>query len=172
MNRTLMIGYGNPDRQDDGVAWHILRALALDLGLPAPDSYEDEFPANGRLDFEFHLQLTPEMAEEIAAYERVCFVDAHTGNIPTEVQMIPVESEFQRSPFTHHLTAQSLLSMCETLYGKKPEAVLLSVRGYQFGFDAELSTFTGALVNEAVERVRSWLEAPRAVDMPVGAGQA
>jgi hydrogenase maturation protease len=134
--------------------------LALKLGYPAPSTYEDEFPANGSLDFAFSLQLTPEMAEEIAAYERVCFVDAHTGDIPQEVQMIPVESEFQRSPFTHHLTAQSLLSMCETLYKRKPEAALLSVRGYRFGFERELSAETGALVPEAVGLVMKWLDTP------------
>ena len=158
MNRTLILGYGNPDRQDDGVAWHIQRALALALGLPAPNSYEDEFPANNQLDFQFHLQLTPEMAEDIAAYEKVCFVDAHTGNIPAEVQMIPVESAFQRSPFTHHLTAQSLLSMCETLYEKKPEAVLVSARGYRFEFQRELSPETEALVPQAVGLIKNWLE--------------
>ncbi len=158
MNRTLILGYGNPDRQDDGVAWHIQRALALALGLPAPDSYEDEFPINDQLDFEFHLQLTPEMAEDIAAYERVCFVDAHTGNIPAEAQLIPVESAFQRSPFTHHLTAQSLLSMCETLYRKKPEAALLSARGYRFEFERELSPETEALVPQAVGLIKNWLE--------------
>lgn len=158
MNRTLLIGYGNPDRQDDGVAWHILCALAKKLGYPAPSTYEDEFPANNGLDFAFFLQLTPEMAEDIAAYERVCFVDAHTGVIPLEVQMIPVESEFQRSPFTHHLTAQSLLSMCETLYNKKPEAALLSVRGYHFLFTRELSAETAALVPEAVRLIEAWLK--------------
>lgn len=158
MNRTLILGYGNPDRQDDGVAWHIQRALALELGLPAPGSYEDEFPINDALDFEFHLQLTPEMAEEIARYERVCFVDAHTGSIPEEVRLILVESEFQRSPFTHHLTAQSLLSMCETLYGKKPEAVLLSARGYRFEFGRELSPETEAFLPQAVGFIKNWLE--------------
>ena len=163
MNRILVIGYGNPDRQDDGVAWHILCALAQKLGYPAPSTYEDEFVANDGLDFAFSLQLTPEMAEEIAAYARVCFVDAHTGDIPREVQMTQVESEFQRSPFTHHLTPQSLLSMCETLYNKKPEAALLSVRGYHFGFERELSTETGALVPEAVKLIMKWLDSPSAL---------
>ncbi len=158
MNRILILGYGNPDREDDGVAWHILRALTVNLGLPAPASYEDEFPLNDRLDFAFYLQLTPEMAEEIAAYERVCFVDAHTGNIPEAVRMIPVESEFQRSPFTHHLTAQSLVSMCEALYQKRPEAVLLSVRGFRFLFTRELSPETTALVPEAVGLIEAWLK--------------
>ena len=158
MNQTLVIGYGTPDRQDDGVAWHVLHALATRLNLPAPDSYEEEFPSNDRLDFTFTLQLTPEMAEQIAPYERVCFVDAHTGSIASEVQLVPVESQFQHSPFTHHLTAQSLLSMCQSLYGNTPQAVLLSVRGYQFEFERELSTETAALVPEAVEMIRGWME--------------
>ena len=159
LNRALLIGYGNPDREDDGVAWHILRALALKLGLPAPISYEDEFPQNAQVDFAFYLQLTPEMAEEIAAYEYVCFVDAHTGNIPVPVRLIDVESDFQRSPFTHHLTPQSLISICETLYASKPDAVLLSVRGYQVLFSRQLSEETLALVPQAVDLIWDWLSA-------------
>ncbi len=157
MNRTLLIGYGNPDREDDGVAWHILRAIAIKLGLPAPSSYEDEFPQNAQVDFAFYLQLTPEMAEEISAYEHVCFLDAHTGAIPEPVRLIDVESDFQRSPFTHHLTPQSLISICETLYKNKPDAALLSVRGYQFLFSRQLSEETQALVPEAVELIWDWL---------------
>ncbi len=156
---TLIIGYGNPDRQDDGVAWHILHALASGLGLPVPMGYEEEFPANDSLSIEFYLQLTPEMAEDISAYGRVCFVDAHTGDIPDPVRMINVDSEFQRSPFTHHLTAQSLLSMCETIYGHKPEAVLISVQGYHFGFERELSSETSLLVGKAVGMIETWLGA-------------
>ena len=141
------------------MAWHILRAYIIRLGLSAPLTYEDEFPVNEHLDFEFNLQLTPEMAEDISAYECVCFVDAHTGDIPEPVRLIEVESEFQRSPFTHHLTPQSLLAMCETIYKKKPRAALLSVRGYKFGFDRELSDESGALVPEAVNLLENWLGA-------------
>jgi hydrogenase maturation protease len=159
LKRTLLIGYGNPDREDDGVAWHILRALTVKMGLPAPSSYEDEFPQNAQVDFAFYLQLTPEMAEEIANYEYVCFLDAHTGAIPEPVRLIGVDSDFQRSPFTHHLTPQSLMSMCETLYGKKPEAALLSVLGYRFLFTRQLSEETQALVPEAVDLIWEWLSA-------------
>lgn len=157
MKKLLIIGYGNPDREDDGVAWHILCALIIKLGLPAPDSYEDEFPQAKQIDFSFYLQLTPEMAEEISAYEYICFVDAHTGSIPKEVRLIGVESDFQRSPFTHHLTPQSLISICKTLYGHVPEAALLSVRGYQFLFSRQLSDKTKALVPQAVELIWEWL---------------
>lgn len=157
MKKLLILGYGNPDREDDGVAWHILRTITLKLGLTAPDSYEDEFPEHPLIDFVFHLQLTPEMAEDIHAYPYVCFVDAHTGNIPEPVRLIEVESEFQNSPFTHHLTPQSLMSMCETLYGNKPEAALLSVLGYRFLFTRQLSEETAALVPQAVQLIWDWV---------------
>ena len=157
MKRLLIMGYGNPDREDDGVAWHILRALTEKLGLDSPLSYEDEFPESDYIDFAFHLQLTPEMAEDISAYKHVCFVDAHTGNIPEPVRLIEVESEFQHSPFTHHLTPQSLMSMCETLYAKKPDAALLSVLGHRFLFTRQLSPETAHLVPQAVELLWNWI---------------
>jgi hydrogenase maturation protease len=157
VKKLLLLGYGNPDREDDGVAWHILRAIAVKLGLPAPNSYEDDFPEDGPLDFAFSLQLTPEMAEDIVGYERVCFIDAHTGSIPDAVRLIEVESEFQHSPFTHHLTPQSLLSMCESLYGRKPQAALLSVRGYRFLFTRQLSAQTSGLLPAATNLAFNWL---------------
>jgi hydrogenase maturation protease len=159
LKKVLLIGYGNPDREDDGVAWHILRAITLKLGLECPESYEDEFPESPWIDFAFHLQLTPEMAEEISTYDHVCFVDAHTGSIPEPVRLIQVESEFQASPFTHHLTPQSLLSMCETIYRRKPDAALLSVLGHRFLFSRQLSEETAELVPQAVALIWEWLTA-------------
>jgi hydrogenase maturation protease len=166
LKKLLIIGYGNPDREDDGVAWHILRALTIRLGLASPASYEDEFPEYRLIEFAFHLQLTPEMAEDISAYQYVCFVDAHTGNIPEPVRLIHVESQFQASPFTHHLTPQSLLSMCKTIYGKKPDAVLLSVLGHRFLFTRQLSEETAQLVPEAVELIWDWLHAKDLLNRP------
>lgn len=156
---TLFIGYGNPDRQDDGVAWHVLAGIAQELGAETASSWEDPLPSTPEADFAFHLQLTPELAEDIAAYDHVCFVDAHTGKIPENVQVVDVAPEYQTSPFTHHLTPEMLLSMSRELYNKIPEAILVSVRGYEFGFETELSDFTSSLVNEAVERTVGWLKA-------------
>lgn len=157
MKKLLLLGYGNPDREDDGVAWHILRALTIKLGFVPPESYEDEFPESEQIDFNFQLQLTPEMAEDVAAYPYVCFIDAHTGNIPEPVRLIDVESEFQNSPFTHHLTPQSLLSMCETIYGRKPDSALVSVIGHRFLFSRELSEETAALVPQAINLIWGWM---------------
>ena len=158
MQRTLIIGYGNFDRQDDGVAWHVLAEVARRLGCAVPLSPEDEFPANdGTPDFVFELQLTPELAETIAQYARVCFVDAHTGAVSNDVNVSEIAAEFQASPLTHHLTPQSLLTFAQTLYNARPEAILVSVRGYQFGFERTLSPLTGQLAQQAAEVVVKWV---------------
>jgi hydrogenase maturation protease len=164
MKRTLILGYGNFDRQDDGVAWHVLASVARRLGCAVPLSPDDEFPPNdgapdnGGPDFFFDLQLTPEMSETIAQYERVCFVDAHTGAVPQDVNVSEINAEFQASPLTHHLTAQSLLTFAQTLYNARPEAILVSVRGYQFGFERELSPLTAQLAEDAAGKIVEWMK--------------
>jgi hydrogenase maturation protease len=158
MQPTLIIGYGNFDRQDDGVAWHVLAEVARQLGCAVPLLPEEEFPPNdGAPDFLFELQLTPELAETIALYDRVCFVDAHTGAVPHDVNVSAIAAEFQASPLTHHLTAQSLLTFAQTLYNAQPEAILVSVRGYQFGFERTLSPLTVQLAQQAADVVAKWV---------------
>ena len=156
---TLIIGYGNPDRQDDGVAWHILTRLAQEFGRPIPSVDEGFFPNGENPDLLFTLQLIPELAETISAYQRVCFVDAHTGNVPEDVNVVEVKPEYQRSPFTHHMTANTCLSLVQTIYGHAayPQAILVSVRGYEFGFSHELSAATCELAEQAVVQIMAWL---------------
>jgi len=155
---TLIIGYGNVDRQDDGAAWHVLTQLAQKLGRGGSDDLIDEFyPGGNYPHFLTNLQLMPEMAEILADYERVCFVDAHTGAIPDELAQVQISSEFQKSPFTHHLTPQSCLAIAQEIYHSTPEAIMISIRGYQFGFERELSPRTTELVEQAVEHILAWL---------------
>ncbi len=157
--RSLIVGYGNADRQDDGVAWHVLVNIARRLGRPAPDAPEDGFfPEGEEIDLWYVLQLAPEMSEDFAQYERICFVDAHTGNIEQEILLQPVEASPASSAFTHHLTPAACLALTQAIYGKTPEAKLLSIRGYKFGFSRELSPETAALVQQAVETLIKWLD--------------
>ena len=158
MKKTLLIGYGNPDRQDDGLAWHILFQLAGRIDRPVDfDTGISFIDTQQSPDFLFSLQITPEMIDIIKDYERVCFVDAHTGNIPEEVRLVPLRSEFQKSPFTHHMTPETCLSLHENIYHRLPEAILVSVRGYEFQFSQALSTRTETLVNSAIELIWDWL---------------
>lgn len=157
--RVLIIGYGNPDRQDDGVGYQALLRLAgaLQRALPA-DVEEGFFPENQNPDLWFDLQLKPEMAEEISRYDQVFFIDTHTGAVPEDIAWHEVSAQFQTSPLTHHLTPESCLSLCATLYGKKPAAVLVSIRGYEFGFSSEMSSQTSLLLDQALARILQWLK--------------
>jgi len=155
--RTLIFGYGNHDRQDDGVAWHILSALKRSLGLPDPEMVDDDFDSTSDLVTIFQLQLTPELAELIVDFDRVCLIDAHTGAIQEDVYLRKIDAAFLNSPLTHHLTPETLLSITQTLYRKIPETALLSVRGYEFEFTQTLSSKTQNLVPQAVKLVIDWL---------------
>jgi hydrogenase maturation protease len=162
LGKSLILGYGNADRQDDGVAWHILNLLAKRFGRRAsPSPGEGIDIKGGPADLLFVLQLTPELAETIAGYDRVCFVDAHTGRVEAELNTEAVLSEFQASPFTHHLTPASCLAICEHLYGKHIEGLLVSVRGYEFGFSLSLSEKTASLAVQAAEYIWQWLDAEK-----------
>ena len=64
--RTLLC-YGNPDRQDEGVAFNIMVGLARELGYILPDPSENDGQPCGRSpDLMFVLQLSPELAETLA----------------------------------------------------------------------------------------------------------
>lgn len=155
---TLIIGFGNPDREDDGLAWHVLSRLAQHLGYPLPSGPEEGFfPEGINPDLWFVLQLTPEMAEDFSHYQRLCFVDAHTGDIPQEIFLRPVEQSAPASVFTHHFTPASSLAIIRSLYKTNPEAVLLSLRGYSFRFSRELSEPAQTLVDPAVQTILDWL---------------
>ena len=168
LSKCLIIGYGNPDREDDGVAWHILKALGERFGrISQMDASSDDISAIdfGELqhrddapDLMGELQLMPEIAETIAAYDKVCFVDAHTGAYPHDVTVTPLHAEFQSSPFTHHLTPETCLDLAKVAYGHSPQGLVISVRGFRFGFEHTLSAETAALAGEAVEKIVAWVK--------------
>ena len=73
---VLVIAWGNPLREDDGVAWHVLeglRALQPRPWLPA-------------LRLRHAHQLTPELAECVSRAAGVVFVDARRDGTPGEVR--------------------------------------------------------------------------------------
>jgi hydrogenase maturation protease len=160
MLKTLIIGFGNLDRQDDGVAWHVLARLSRRYDrTPEPDPDVGMEPQGLNPDFFFTLQLTPEAADLASRYERLCFVDAHTGRVPADIQLTAILPAYQNSPFTHHMTPETLLALMNALNQRQPRAILASIRGYEFGFSRTLSPQTERLAGMAVDRILSWVEA-------------
>ena len=164
MSKILIIGYGNPDREDDGVAWHILERLAERLGRPDPAQAAESLEgADGAPDLLCRLQLDPDLAEIVADYDRICFVDAHTGAYAEDVRFEEIAGGFQASPFTHHMTPETVLALAATLHRRAPQGAVVSVRGYQFGFAHALSPATAQLAEAATERIMAWLSVEKKV---------
>lgn len=115
------------------------------------------YSINKDLDLLFLLQLAPELAESLSKYKKVCFIDAHTGNLQELIHFEEIHPMFQRSPFTHHLTPQSLLSITQSLYQSCPLGTLLSIRGYEFGFYRSLSEKTNAMVIDSLPLLLDWV---------------
>jgi hydrogenase maturation protease len=135
---TLVIGYGNELRRDDGVGPCIARAVA-DWGLPDVCALAVH-------------QLTPELAEALAGAREVFFVDAAAG-ADVAVQVHPVPPDAGSLPLGHISSAAELLALAEALYGRRPRAWLVSVPARDFDFGEGLSP-TAARGMELVVR---WL---------------
>jgi hydrogenase maturation protease len=161
MLRTLVVGYGNLDRQDDGVAFEVINTLRRRLGqalLGEQEMGQDE-PEN-QVNSVFLIQLAPELLEMAAEYDRVVFVDAHVqADIPA-LAWAAVRPEYTSSAFTHHMTPAMFLALLQVLYHREPMAYLVSIRGRAFDFQRGLSDATAALVGPATERILQLVAGP------------
>lgn len=153
--RLLVIGYGNPDRQDDGVASHVLSRLSQSFEMPVHYSVED-LPKSGRGgDLLLQLQLTPEIVEGFLPYDQIIFVDAHTSdNELDDVSVKEVASSYQSSPLTHHMTPETCMALLTRLYQKNARGILVSIRGYEFAFTPDLSAKTLQSVDVAFQAIK------------------
>jgi hydrogenase maturation protease len=123
--RSLVLGYGNPGRQDDGLG----PAAAAEIGalrladVTAYDGY----------------QLNIEDAMDVAAHDVVWFVDAARTGPPIAIRRLEPSATVD---FTSHIVRpETILAIAEQCYERRPKAFLLAIRGYEFAF---LETLTPA----------------------------
>jgi hydrogenase maturation protease len=146
--RTLVLGWGNPGRRDDGLGPALaaaVEAMAV-AGVTAESGY----------------QLQVEDAAELARYERVLFVDAERGG-DAPFRLRRLEPTRSGIGFTSHSVSPGrLLALSRDLFGAEPEAWLLGIRGYDFdSFGEGLSTRAAANLAAAADFVRDAVRAPR-----------
>lgn len=154
MKKTLVIGFGNIYRRDDGVGFVVVNALRERLGRPPLDVEDDGFDDLGHeVDTLLLHQLVPDLAETVAAYSLVIFVDAHVGTIPDPIHEEEVIARYESAIVPHQLHPRTVLALAQELYGGKSHGVLLSIRGHDFDFGEGLSERTSELVSVAVDRV-------------------
>lgn len=156
--KTLILGYGNCSRRDDGVGWFVVERLeALSL------SSVELLTAH---------QLEVDHAEVICRFDNVIFVDAAVPQSPKPITETVVQPRFQSHAVAHYLTPSDLLSLSDTLYGQVPRAVLFSIRGGDFGFGTGLSSATEGWGLEVVRRIQQlvgeWNHHPVATQQVIG----
>jgi hydrogenase maturation protease len=137
--KTLVIGYGNDSRNDDGIGWFVVEQLAK---RNLPD-----------VTFETAHQLEVDFAETVRDYDRVVFVDAAVPESPepwTREEVVPC---FHSHAVAHILTPGDVLGLCRTLYGRAPTGTAFSIRGHNFDFGTTLSAPTRQAALEVVENI-------------------
>jgi len=126
----LILGYGNSLRGDDAVGPYVAGILG---GVAVP-------------------QLVPELAERLAAEERVVFVDARTDLPPGDVRIMPLDED---SASTHWCSPGLLLRLARQVYGNAPRAVLVGIGAASFDFGAPLSPAARLGIERALARIRA-----------------
>lgn len=141
MAHTLIIGYGNPLRGDDGLGWHVAQCLAAVL-------------PQHRARIETCHQLTPELAEPISRADLVIFIDAeYLAPVGTLSCRRLTPGAVLPGTFSHYLTPRMLLACVREWYGTCPEAVMFSVAGQSFNCGEALSPAVAAVLPEVFERI-------------------
>ncbi len=147
MRRTLIVGYGNPLRGDDGIGVY----LAEDL--------KNNFLHTSNVEIITQHQLIPELVEDIQKAERVIFIDANARNKPGEISVAKIVAEQSKSQsISHSVAPQSLLMMSQTLCGKTPSAWIVSIGGENFDYQEGLSKTLKDQVPEYLAKILNLIE--------------
>ncbi|MCL4221246.1 MAG: hydrogenase maturation protease [Phycisphaerales bacterium] len=123
---TLVIGYGNPGRRDDGLGPCAAEAVEL-ARIPGVDVLSD-------------YQLNVEHAADVSAHDVVVFIDAAVGTTgPCFLRRLLPRSFGTFS--THTMRPEAVLALAQDIFGWSGRAFLLGIRGYAFeDFGEDLST--------------------------------
>ncbi len=153
--RLLLIGYGNPARQDDGLGPAFAAAIEkLNLdGVTVESGY----------------QLSVEDAESAARHRAVIFVDAATQG-PEPFAFRRLAPETPQSFSSHSVSPAAVLGLAQAMFGADVEGYVLAIRGYSFEMFVE--TLTEQAAANLAEALRQAAPALRAGSLAALLGDA
>jgi hydrogenase maturation protease len=129
-------------RGDDGVGPVVARAFAGAAGIDAVCCH----------------QLTPELAERLAAVDVAVFVDVSVGVPPGNVAVVRLGAGAAgQGALVHHVDPAGLLALAGQLYGRAPVAFLVTVGAASTELGEGLSQPVAAAVHTAVEAIQALL---------------
>ena len=144
--RVLVYGFGNPGRGDDGLGVRLARAIEEEArGIKGLE-----------LRVESDYQLNVEDALAVSEADVVIFCDAaEEGWEPFDFNEIFPSMDIA---FTaHSMAPASVLALCEEIYGKKPKAYLLAIRGYEWEIKEGLSERAARTLASSIGFLRGFL---------------
>jgi hydrogenase maturation protease len=136
---TLVIGYGNDLRGDDGA------------GVRAATRIAAQEPQAQVI---ISHQLTPELAVDVAAATQVVFIDAYAAEergARLRIERICGDDLAARaSALVHHSQPAQLLSLARRLFGSLPEAWAVGIPAFCCAAGESVSPETAQRIDEAV----------------------
>ena len=145
MASVLILGYGSTLRGDDGLGPRAAKELRRSLGPPC-------------FDVRVLHQLTPELADDLAAVNAVLFIDASAEGTPGELSVGRVQIPAD-ALVTHQMTPGALLALTESLGGSTPIGFALSIAGGSFALSEDLSPTVEAALPALLEAASGLAEA-------------
>ena len=137
---VLVLGYGNPSRQDDGLGPCAVERLAK-IGLSGVTT-------------ETAYQLGIEHSAEAEKHEVLIFVDAASTGVDS-FERCRVAPSANASFTTHAVSPEQVLAVTRDLYGKTPVSWKIKIRGYQFGIAEGLTPEAETNLIAAVDALRA-----------------
>ncbi len=140
--RVLVLGVGNPGREDDGLG-PALAARIEALGLPGVDT-------------DANYQLNIEDAEAWSGRDLVVVADA-ARRLRAPFRFSKLAPAGGAPATSHALGPGAVLALCERLYGRRPDARLLALRGHRWGVGEGLSAAAASNLEAALAFLADFL---------------
>lgn len=148
MHKTLIYGYGNPGRQDDGLG---ARFIELCEQWIAQENIQ-------HISTDCNYQLNIEDAASIAEYDTVIFVDASVVEDVEQFRFEEVQPDDATIEFTMHAVSVGyVVDLCRKMYGKSPNAHVLHIKAYEFDFKEELTPKAEENMKAAFKFIKNFL---------------
>ena len=136
-HKMLLIGYGNPAREDDGIGPVVAEEIEK-LGIEGLSIHSD-------------YQLSVEDSVLVSEHDIVVFVDASAeGAEPFTFS--PIVPDRTDSFSTHSVHPKQVMGLAYDLFSAKTDGYLLGIRGYSF------SMFKEKMTSQACENTMKALE--------------
>ena len=143
MFKSLIIGYGNSLRSDDGIGVCVAE-MVDNWNLPNVRSLANH-------------QLIPELAAELAQVDLAIFVDACQSADKNAVEVHSLKPSNSIELKSHFSDPEALLSLTLALFGKYPQAwwVIVPVTNFELG--ECLSPLAKRGIEQALKQIRGLL---------------